>query len=113
MDILEKQVKIFNIFKETAANNIGLIHGFPNWTNRIYFTTEGDDLLIHVPPVLINRGGYEFIEKSKRRKEADKFMRKKTYTYLEYVIKTTCSVYAATIEKQVSPVGGFFGKENT
>ena len=112
MDILEKQVKFFNIFKETAANNMGLIHGFPNWANKISFVTQGDDLLIKIPPVIINKGGYENISKSKRRKEADAFMKKKTYTYLEYVIKTTWSVYAATIEKQVASGGGFYKKGN-
>lgn len=112
MDILARQVNFFNIFKETAANNMGLIHGFPNWANKISFTTQGDDLLIKIPPILIKKGSYETISRSRRKKEADNFMRKKTYTYLEYVIKTTCSIYAATLEKQVATVGGFYKKGN-
>lgn len=112
MNILEKQVKFFNIFKETAANNIGLIHGFPSWVNKMHFTTQGDDLLIHIPPALINKGNYERISKSKRKKEADMFMHKKTYTYLEYVIKMSCNTYATTLEKKVATVGGFYKKGN-
>ncbi len=111
-DILEKQVKFFNIFKETAANNIGLIRGFPNWVNKMYFTVQGDDLLIHVPAILVTYGTSDRISHSRRKKEADVIMKRKTYTYLEYVIKNTCMIYAATIEKQVATVGGFYKKGN-
>lgn len=112
-DILEKQVKFFNIFKETAANNISLIKGFKHWANKIYFTTNGDDLLIHVPGVFIKYGSNErMTHYSKRKKEADNVMGKKTYTFLEYVIKTSCMIYAAGLEKQVATVGGFYKKGN-
>ena len=112
MDILEKQVKFFNIFKETAANNIGLIQGFPNWVSKMSFTVQEDDLLIHIPPALVTYGTSDRISRSKKKSEADKIMKKKTYTYLEFVIKNACMVYASTIEKQVAAVGGFYKKGN-
>lgn len=112
MDVLEKQIKFFNIFKETATNNIGLMHGFPNWVNKMYFTSEGDDLLIHVPAILVTYGTPERISHSRRKKEADKIMKKKTYSFLEFVIKNSCIIYASTIEKQVAQVGGFYKKGN-
>lgn len=108
--ILERQVTFFNIFKETAANNIGLIHGFANWTNKMSFTIQGDDLLIKIPPVLVRNGGYAKISRSKRRKEADDFMKRKEYTYLEYVIKMTCTVYATLEGKQLAQFNGFYRK---
>ena len=109
---LEEQVRFFNLFKETARNNIGIIHGFPNWVNKMSFVIENDDLLIKIPPALIIRGGYEKISRSRRKKEIDFFMRKKEYNYLEFVIKTTCSLYASIKEKKLATVAGFYKKGN-
>lgn len=94
---LYKQIKFFNLFKETAANNMGIIHGFPNWANKIRYEIEEDDLLIIIPPLLIKRGGYEYISKSKRKEEVDSFMysisKAKKYTFIEYVINLTCDIF--------------------
>lgn len=109
MSVLENQIKFFNIFKETYRNNIGLIQGFPNWTNRINFTIDRDDLLIHIPPVLIRFGTEERIARSKRKAEADMIMNNKKYNYLEFVIKNSCIIYASTIQKQVK---NFYKKGN-
>ena len=107
MSELEKQVKFFNIFKEVATNNLSLIQGFKKWTDKIYFTIEGNDLLIHVPAVLVKYGNSERMFRSKKKNEADKIMKKNNYTYLEFVIKNSCMIYASTVGKQV---GNFFEK---
>lgn len=109
MDILEKQIKFFNIFKETAINNIGLIHGLPSWAKKISYTIEGNDILIKIPSALIIYGTSKRISHSKRKSEIDKIMKKKKYTYLEFVIKNSCIIYASSIEKQV---GDFYKKGN-
>ena len=45
--------------------------------------------------------------RSKKKNEADKIMKKNNYTYLEFVIKNSCMIYASTVGKQV---GNFFEK---
>ena len=112
MDALEQKATFMKIFKETAANNMGLIHGFPNWANKIDFSFEGDDLLIKIPPLLIVKGTYERISKSKRKAEVDDFMRANEYTYLEYIIKMSCNIFAAVLGGgKVATVGGFYKRK--
>ena len=86
------------------------MHGFPNWVSKMSFVIEGEDLLIKIPPILVTYGTAERISHSKRKAETDKFMRKLNYTYLEFVIKTACNIYAASLEKKVAVVGGFYKK---
>ncbi len=99
---LKEAVAFFNIFKETAANNIGMIHGFPNWTRKMDFVIDGDDILIKIPAALIKYGDYDRISRSKKRKEADMLMQRKKYTFLEFVIKKSVSIYVAPSKKIIS-----------
>ena len=73
--MLYNQIQFFNIFKEQARNNIGIIHGFPNWCNKISYEIDGDDLLIHIPDTIMKRGSYEVISRSRRKKEIDNIMK--------------------------------------
>lgn len=102
MDDLGEMVVFFNIFKETAANNIGFMHGFPNWVNKMSYNILSDTLAITIPPVLIKRGTADILAKSKRKKENDEFMKKKNYTYIEFVIKKSIDIYALSKKKTVS-----------
>lgn len=108
MTDLEICTLYFNIFKETAANYIGIIHGFKNWTNKMNFVINGSDLAIKIPPVLVEHGTYDYIKKSRKREEIDSFMevgkkfRSSTYTYLEFIIKMTSVKFAAQMGKQVT-----------
>lgn len=101
MDNISNMILYFNIFKETAANNIGIMHGFSNWTNKMSYTIDGKDLLIKIPPVLIRNGTYKKISHSKRKKEIDTYMGKQGYTYLEFIMKKATDLYAQTKDKTV------------
>lgn len=108
MTDLETCVLYFNIFKETAVNNIGIIHGFKSWVNKMNFVINGSDLVIRIPPVLVNHGSYDYIKRSRRKQEIDTLMevgkpfRSKTYTYLDFVIKMTNQKFAAQMNSQVT-----------
>ena len=108
MTDLEVCVLYFNIFKETAVNNIGIIQGFKSWVNKMNFVINGSDLVISIPPVLVNHGSYNYIKKSRRKQEIDTLMevgkpfRSKTYTYLDFVIKMTNQKFAAQMSGQVT-----------
>lgn len=91
---LKEHVEFFTIFKEIAINDMGLMHGFKNWAYKIDMISDGDDLLITIPPVLIIRGGD--ISRSSKKPIIDYRMDgRKNYTYIEYVIKRSCDKYAA------------------
>lgn len=102
IDDLNRMIAFFNVFKETSANEIGIIRGFANWTYKMSYSIEGGDLRIHVPPVLVKRGTPEIISHSRRKPEVDEFMKRKKYTYLEYVIKRSIDIFAQKNEKKVT-----------
>ena len=93
--MLYNQIQFFNIFKEQARNNIGIIHGFPNWCNKISYEIDGDDLLIHIPDTIMKRGSYEVISRSRRKKEIDNIMKEFTgkYSFLDFLLKITFDIY--------------------
>ena len=101
-DAFEEQVLFFNILKETAANNIGIIRGFKNWVVKMDFTFEEDDLVVRIPYVLVRRGTPEIISHSRRKNELDELMGKSTYTYVEIIIKMAAEKYAAIKQMKVT-----------
>lgn len=104
MDKVSEMISFFNIFKETAVNNIGIIRGFRNWVAKMDFTIEGNDLIVRIPYVLYKRGTPEIISHSRRKKEIDEIMGKKNYTYIEVIIKMTADKYAAIKNKRVTSI---------
>ena len=104
MDDISKMVLFFNILKEEAVNNIGVIRGFRNWMNKMDFVIKENSMEVKMPYVLIRRGTPEIISHSKRKKELDEIMQKTDYTYFDLIIKLACDRYANMQQKYVSSV---------